>query len=82
MGYEARRAHRFYEQAWAALPPQDARQLVGAEIMGRIYFALLRAIEARQFRVFGEPVTLPMSRKLAIALSCWVRARLGRAASP
>lgn len=80
MGFEARRARQFYERAWAALPAQDARRLVAAEIMGRIYFALLRAIENRQFRVFGSRVIVPVSRKLAIALSCWARARLPRAA--
>jgi phytoene synthase len=80
MSFEARRARQFYERAWAVLPAQDARRLVAAEIMGKIYFALLRAIEARQFRVFGERVAVPVSRKLAIALSCWARARLGRAA--
>ena len=80
MGFEARRARQFYERAWVALPAQDARRLVAAEIMGRIYFALLRAIENRQFRVFGAHVTVPVSRKLAIALSCWARARLVRAA--
>ncbi len=80
MGFEARRAHQFYERAWAGLPAQDARRLVAAEIMGRIYFALLQTVETRQFRVFGERVGLPVSRKLAIALSCWARARLGRAA--
>lgn len=80
MRFEARRAHQFYERAWATLPSQDARRLVAAEIMGKIYFALLQAMEAQQFRVFGRRVTLPVSRKLAIALSCWARARLGRAA--
>jgi phytoene synthase len=80
MSFEARRAHQFYERAWAVLPPQDAPRLVAAQIMGGIYFALLRAIETRQFRVFGELVTVPASRKLAIALSSWVRAQLGRSA--
>lgn len=80
MGFEARRAREFYERAWAALPARDASRLVAAEIMGRIYFALLKTMETRQFRVFGERVTVPVSRKLAIALACWVRARLSRAA--
>jgi len=48
---------------------------VAAEIMGRIYFALLEEIEARRFRVFGERVTLPARRKAAIAVGCWMRAR-------
>ncbi|HEV8438269.1 MAG TPA: presqualene diphosphate synthase HpnD [Methylomirabilota bacterium] len=77
MGWEAARARRYYERAWAALPPADARRLFAAEIMGRTYFALLRAIEARRFRVFGERVTLPAYRRVGIALSCWLRSRWG-----
>jgi len=75
MGFEATVAHRYYERAWAALPPGDARRLFAAEIMGRTYFALLGAIEARRFRVFGRRVGLPAYRRIGIALSCWLRAR-------
>jgi phytoene/squalene synthetase len=49
---------------------------VAAEIMGRIYRALLDEIEARGFRVLGERITLPARRKVAIALRCWTAARL------
>ncbi len=75
MACEAARAHGYYERAWAALPAADARRLFAAEIMGRTYFALLRAMEARRFQVFGERVALPAYRRLGIALSCWLRAR-------
>ena len=75
MTWQAARAHRYYERAWAALPAADARRLFAAEIMGRTYFALLRAIEARRFQVFGERVALPAYRRISIALSCWLRAR-------
>jgi len=75
MAWEAARAHRYYEQAWAALPAVDARRLFAAEIMGHTYFALLRAIEARRFQVFGERVALPTYQRAGIALSCWLRAR-------
>ncbi len=75
MAWEAARARRYYERAWAALPAADARRLFAAEIMGRTYFALLRAIEARRFQVFGERVALPTYRRAGIALSCWLRAR-------
>jgi phytoene/squalene synthetase len=44
--------------------------------MGRIYYALLREIEARGFRVFGERVSVPTARKVAIALRCWAGVRL------
>lgn len=77
MAWEAGRAHLYYERAWTARAPGDARRLFAAEIMGRTYFALLRAIEARQFRVFGKRVTLSTYRRLAIALSCWLGSRWG-----
>jgi phytoene synthase len=80
MAHEAERARDYYRAAWAALPPADARSLVPAEIMGHIYHALLAGIEARGFRVFGERVTVPTRRKIAIALRCWAAARIGRAA--
>ncbi len=69
MTHQAVRARQFYRVAWE-----------NAEIMGRIYLALLDEIETRRFRVFGERVTVPVAKKLAIALRCWVAARLGRAA--
>ena len=80
MTYQAVRARQFYRFAWESFPAADARSLVPAEIMGRIYLALLDEIETRQFRVFGARVTVPVAKKLAIALRCWVAARLGRAA--
>ena len=78
MARQAERARRFYAAAAAAYPVADARSLVPAEIMGRIYRALLDEIERRRFQVFGERVTLPARRKVAIALRCWAGARLGR----
>ena len=78
MTAEAARAREYYKEAWAALPAADAPSLFAAEIMGRTYWALLQALEARRFQVFGTRVSLPAHRKLAIALGCWMRARWGR----
>ena len=82
MAYEAGRARHFYELAATAYPRADARSLVAAEIMGQIYRALLREIEARQFHVLGERITLPARRKVGIALRCWTAARLPGAGGP
>jgi phytoene synthase len=76
MEHGAHGARRYYRAARDAFPPADARTLVAAEIMGRIYYALLCEIEARRFRVFGERVALPAHRKVAIAVRCWAAARL------
>ena len=76
MTFEAARARDYYQRAWAALPAADRRRLYAAEIRGRTYVALLRAIEARRFDVFGRRVTLPTARRVAIALRAWLGSRL------
>jgi len=78
MEHQAARARQFYAAAAKAYPVVDARSLIAAEIMGGIYYALLEAIEARRFQVFGERITLPVRRKVAIALRRWAAARLRR----
>ncbi len=76
MAHGAARARDFYHRAEANFPHADARSLVPARIMGSIYAALLEEIEARRFRVFGDRITVPTRRKVAIALRCWAGARL------
>ncbi|MBI1848281.1 MAG: presqualene diphosphate synthase HpnD [Candidatus Rokubacteria bacterium] len=82
MRHEAERAKEYYRAAREAFPAGDARSLVAAEIMGAIYRALLAEIEARAFRVLGEPVALPTRRKIAIALRCWAGARVRASVDP
>src|SRR5215813_5320181 len=77
MEHQAARAHAYYERAWAALPRADAHTLFAAEIMGRTYFALLRLMERRRFRVFGARVSVTTSRKLVSALRRWIHSRWG-----
>ena len=78
MRHQAARARQFYAAAERAYPLVDARSLIAAEIMGGIYRALLEEIEARRFAVFGERITVPARRKVAIALRCWASARMPR----
>jgi 15-cis-phytoene synthase len=76
MAHQAARARQFYAAARAVYPSADARSLVAAEIMGRIYHALLDEIERRRYQVFGARITVPARRKVAIALRTWAAARL------
>jgi 15-cis-phytoene synthase len=76
MRFQADRTHAYYRAARAALPRVDRRKLVAAEIMGVIYLALLRTIEARRFRVFERRIRLSALRKLALALGVFLRAQL------
>lgn len=76
MRFQADRTHAYYRAARAALPRVDRRRLVAAEIMGVIYHALLRTIEARRFRVFDRRIRLSAARKLALAVGVYLRTQL------
>lgn len=76
MRFQADRTHAYYRAARAALPRVDRRRLVAAEIMGAIYRALLRAIEARHFRVFDRRVRLSRARRIVLAVGVYARAHL------
>ena len=58
MEFEAARAREFFSRAAAALPPEDRRAMVPAEIMSSIYRGLLRRMEIDQFRVFEKEYRL------------------------
>jgi len=76
MRFQADRTHAYYRAARATLPRIDRRRLTAAEIMGVTYRALLRAIEAEDFRVFDQRVRLSAPRKLALALGAYLRVQL------
>jgi phytoene synthase len=52
MQFEAGRAREYFARAAAILPKEDRRAMVGAEIMGSIYRALLAKMERDRFQVF------------------------------
>jgi 15-cis-phytoene synthase len=54
MEFESERAREFFSRAAAALPSEDRRTMVPAEIMGSIYRGLLRRMELDKFRVFEK----------------------------
>jgi 15-cis-phytoene synthase len=58
MEFEAARAREFFSRAAAALPAEDRRAMVPAEIMSAIYRGLLRRMELDGFRVFEKEYRL------------------------
>ena len=70
---QARRAREQFARAEALLPPEDARRLVAARIMGAIYRDLLARIAARGYDVFAERVRVPRVRKARLAVATWMR---------
>ena len=75
MRFQAERAHRLYDEALALLPPQDRRTQKPGLMMASIYRTLLREIEADQFQVLHQRVSLTPLRKLWLA---WRVQALGR----
>ncbi len=70
----AGRAKNFYQLARQTLPPEDRKAMVAAELMGSVYWRLLKKLETSQFDVFGDrPVRLHKSQKLILIFRAWLR---------
>ena len=65
MEFEAARTREFFSRAAAALPAEDRRRMVPAEIMGSIYRGLLRRMELDKFRVFEKEYRLSKLEKVS-----------------
>lgn len=76
MTFEGKRARDFYRTAVAQLAAEDRSSLVAAEAMRSIYSRLLDKLEARQFRVFGQRVSLTTPGKIGLAITAWLRGKL------
>jgi phytoene synthase len=75
MRFQAERAHRLYDEALALLPAEDRRSQKPGLMMASIYRTLLREIEADDFKVLHQRVSLTPVRKLWLA---WKVQALGR----
>jgi phytoene synthase len=74
----AARARHFYQLARVTLPDVDRRSMVAAELMGSVYWRLLRTLERRQFDVFGpKPARLNRGQKLLLILRTGFRTLSG-----
>jgi 15-cis-phytoene synthase len=68
MKFQAERAHRTYDEALNLLPDIDRREQRPGLAMAQIYRTLLREIEADDFRVLHQRVSLTPLRKVWIAM--------------
>jgi phytoene synthase len=75
MQFQAQRAHAIYDEALAVLPAQDRRAQKPGLMMASIYRTLLREIEAEEFKVLNQRISLTPLRKLWLA---WKVQALGR----
>ncbi|MEJ5237478.1 presqualene diphosphate synthase HpnD [Limisphaera sp. VF-2] len=78
----ARRARRYYRQASELRPEEDRQALIAAELMGAVYWRLLRKLERRRFNVFeGPPARLSRAFKALLILRTWYRHATGQPGS-
>lgn len=73
LAFQCVRAREHFARAARALPAGDARRLVAAEIMGAIYFEILRRVEASGCDVFSQTIRVPRPMRAWIALTTWAR---------
>jgi phytoene synthase len=70
----AERARHFYQKARETLPAEDRRTMAAAELMGSVYWRLLRKLESQNFDVFGpNPTKLGKGQKLLLIARTWYR---------
>ena len=74
MRFQADRAMRCYDEAFALLPREDRRAQRPGLVMAAIYRTLLKEIADDGFRVLTQRVALTPVRKLWIAWRTWVTA--------
>jgi 15-cis-phytoene synthase len=75
MRFQAERAHRSYDEAYALLPTTDRRAQRPGLAMAQIYRTLLREIEADNFQVLHQRMALTPLRKVWIAMHTHWRER-------
>ena len=74
----ASRARHHYARARATLPPEDRKAMVAAELMGAVYWRLLRKLEQCDFPVLAPtPTKLHKLQKMALILRTWYRSATG-----
>ncbi len=74
MRFQAERARKFYDQAFAALPAEDRKRQRPGLVMAAIYRTLLEEIERDGFLVLDRRTSLTPLRKIWLAGTTWMRA--------
>ncbi len=75
IAFECRRAREFYARAAAALPSEDRRRLLPAEIMRAVYAEILARIELQGYDVFTTRARVPRPVQAVVAIREWLRRR-------
>ncbi len=73
MRFQAERAEKYYDQAFAQLPAVDRKNQRPGLIMAAIYRTLLDEIRRDDFQVLHQRISLPPTRKLWLAAKTWIK---------
>ena len=73
MAFQAERAQRAYDEAFALLPKEDRRAQRPGLIMASIYRTLLDEVQADGFHVLKQRISLTPIRKLWLAWKTYIR---------
>jgi 15-cis-phytoene synthase len=76
----AAQARKHYLLARQTLPAEDRRAMIAAELMGSVYWRLLRQLERQRFNVFGPaPTRVSRGQKILLIFRTWLRLVSGAA---
>ena len=74
--FQIERAHRYFESGARLFPLLDRRSRACPRTMSSVYRQLLGRIEAADYDVFGERISLSRTAKAALAAKLWIQSRI------
>ena len=67
------RARHYFSLARNTLPSSEKKSMVAAELMARVYWRLLKRLEAEQYNVFGsQTIRVSKAQKLLLVIRSWM----------
>ena len=76
MKFQIERAHRYFESGARLFPLLDRRSRACPRTMSSVYRRLLGRIEAADYDVFSERISLSRTAKAALAAKLWIQSRI------
>jgi 15-cis-phytoene synthase len=78
----AGQAKKHFVLARQTLPAEEHRAMIAAELMGSVYWRLLRQLERQRFNVFGPvPARVSRGHKVLLVVRTWLRLVAGMTAN-
>ena len=82
MKFQVSRARQYFNSGFDLLPFLSPRSRACPAVLGQIYSHILARIEARDFAVFDERISLSRSEKYLVTAQTWMKSLLPMAGTP